>query len=300
MKIHQNHPLKELNWWKVGGSAQFFAAPESESDLVEALRFASSKSLAVHVISGGSNVLIQDGVIDGLVLSTHSLKGILSTEEKNGKLHIEAWAGTPKSEAAKVYLQKKLAPAVFLTGIPGDLGGGVVMNAGVGEARKPREFCEIVEWIEIFDLSPAANFAKRRIAAADLQWEYRNCSGYQPAVITKVGLVWANEPDPQVLQDVREATKKRVQTQPLNQPSCGSVFRNPPGHKSARLIEGAGLKGYSIGQAQVSTKHANFIVNLGQATASDVHALICHVRDTVKAQHGIDLHAEVKYIGTWN
>lgn len=301
MKVQQNRPLHELNWWKVGGQAEFFVAPKTEAEVIEALKWASEKNLELHIFSGGSNILVQDGLLHGLVLSLHDLSGIIGIAETPEKIAIEAWAGTPKSELAKIFLQKKLAPAAFLTGIPGDIGGGVVMNAGVGEDRRPREFCEIVEWIDVLDLTPGKNLGlKRRVLGSELHWEYRHCSGYQPGLVTKVGVAWENKPSPELMNEVREATKKRVASQPLTQPSCGSVFRNPPGHKSARLIEGAGLKGFTIGGAQVSTKHANFIVNIGGATATDVHAVIAHVRETVKKTDGVELQTEVKYIGRWN
>lgn len=296
----RNQSLKELNWWKVGGEAEYFLAPQTEQELSEAISWWQKNPMPIYILSAGSNILIQDGLIKGLVLSLHQLSGVESAIEQSGRLQIICLAGTPKSEIAKIFLQKKLAPAVFLTGIPGDMGGGVVMNAGVGEQRTPREFCEIIDWIEVFPLDKSEKIASKKILTSDLKWEYRHSSGWQPGVISRVQVSWPLQADANVMNEVREATKKRVATQPLNQPSCGSVFRNPPGHKSAQLIEAAGLKGFSIGGAQVSTKHANFIINTGHATAMDIRKLIDHVRETIQKSKNLELQTEVQFIGDWN
>jgi UDP-N-acetylmuramate dehydrogenase len=304
-------PLKELNWLKVGGVAEHFAEPRSIEELKEVWRWALENAMPVWVISGGSNILLQDGEIKGLVLSTHGLVGVEEVVKSDDRISIRALAGTPKSEAAKIFLQNKLAPAIFLTGIPGDLGAGVVMNAGIGEQRVPREFCEIVREIEV--LRPRSEplhahdqilrsdefFHEICIQGKDLHWQYRHSGGWQPGLITRVTLEWTMAPDANVMNEVRAQTKKRVSTQPLELPNCGSVFRNPPGHKSAQLIEQCGLKGYTVGGAQVSLKHANFIVNRGGATASDVAAVIEHVRQTVRTQKGVELQTEVVPIGTF-
>ena len=315
--VTQNHPLKDLNWWKVGGAAEFFSAPVSVEELELVYKWAVTSEKKIWVISGGSNVLVRDGVVSGLVLSLHHLKGIVSQDtikrsedssdsiktsgdkvNSSGVLQIKCLSGTPKSDVAKIFLQNKLAPAVFLTGIPGDMGGGVVMNAGIGESRIPREFCEIVKEIEVLRFDSSTDQTQIiTYAGSSLKWEYRHSSGWQPGVITKVTVAWPMEPDPIVLQEVKAQTKKRVSTQPLDLPSCGSVFRNPVGHKSAQLIEGCGLKGFRIGGACVSTKHANFIVNDQGAKASDIRAVIEHVQNTVRTHKGIELKTEVVFIG---
>lgn len=299
MKIEKSVSLKELNWWKVGGRAVEFCQPESIDELKAALSYAAEKNLPIRILSGGSNTLVAEGEISGLTIHLSRLRGVSNLQESE-QVSFTCLAGTPKSELAKIFLQRKLAPAVFLTGLPGDVGGGVVMNAGVGEARTPREFCEIVEWIEVMRMDAAQGFAIQRIAASELNWTYRSCTGWQPGVITQVGICWPNQPSSAVTAEVREANKKRVATQPLNQPSCGSVFRNPPGLKSAKLIQDCGLKGFQIGGAQVSTKHANFIVNTGDATAMDIYRLIQKIRSTVKQQTGVELHREVVLFGDWD
>lgn len=283
----------------MGGVAQFFVSPKSVEELKSAWKLAWDKKLKIWVISGGSNILVQDGVVQGLVISLHDMKGIEKVETGD-EVIIECLAGTPKSEVAKIFLQNRLAPAVFLTGIPGDMGSGVVMNAGIGENRVPREFCEIVRKVEVLRLDDrTGEFSTAEIKGSDIKWEYRHSSDWQPGIITRVTVAWPHVPDASVPNDVRAQTKKRVTTQPLDLPNCGSVFRNPIGHKSAQLIEKCGLKGYRVGGASVSEKHANFIVNDQGATASDVHQVVEHVRRTVLEQTGIELKTEIVYIGDW-
>jgi UDP-N-acetylmuramate dehydrogenase len=305
--IEENKSLREMNWWRVGGVARYYAAPRSLEELKNVWRWAANPSvsglaqaLPIWVFSGGSNILVQEGVVQGLVLSMHELRG-LEVLNTTPNIEVRCWAGTAKSEVAKIFLQNRLPPAVFLTGIPGDMGGGVVMNAGIGEARVPREFCEIVREVEVLNYDPSRDqFNVRTFKGADLCWEYRHSSGWQPGIITQVTVGWVNSPDAEVPNLVRAQTQKRVSTQPLNIPNCGSVFRNPIGHKSAQLIEGCGLKGFRVGGACVSTKHANFIVNDNGATANDVDQVIRHVRSTVFEKTGVELQAEVVYIGAWS
>lgn len=297
--IIENHPLNNINWWKVGGVAEYFVSPKSIDELKAAWHWAWTQKLRVWVLSGGSNVLIQDGVVKGLVVSMHQLSGLIKVDA-NEDIVIECWAGTPKADVAKVFLQNRLAPAVFLTGIPGDMGAGVVMNAGIGENRVPREFCEIVREVEVLRINDeTGEISALNIKGSDIQWEYRHSLGWQPGIITSLKVGWPHQSDLNVPNEVRQQTRKRVTTQPLDLPNCGSVFRNPLGHKSAQLIEKCGLKGFRIGGASVSQKHANFIVNDRGATARDIHQIIEHVRRTVLERTGVELKAEVVYIGEW-
>jgi UDP-N-acetylmuramate dehydrogenase len=300
--VEKSRSLKELNWWKVGGTAEYFAAPSSIDELGRVWQWAVGEKLPVHVVSGGSNVLVPDGVLRGLTVSVHGLNAVEKIEKiaTSGGDFVEltALAGTPKSEIARYFLKEKLAPAIFLTGIPGDMGAGVVMNAGIGEARTPREFCEIVSAVDVMK-PPSAGGAPKILTytAAQIKWEYRKSSGWQPGIIVRVKVKWPMAPDSAVNTAVREQTRKRVNTQPLDLPNCGSVFRNPIGHKAAQLIEGAGLKGFRIGGASVSTKHANFIVNDRSASSADILAVIEHVRGEVYKKTGVQLETEVVRLG---
>ena len=296
MQIQSSIHLAPLTSWLVGGNAEFFCRPQNLDDLIFAQNWAKEKNLKITLLSGGSNVLIADEGLRGLVICLKDLNGTeTEVAQKNGQeiFRLTAWAGTGKSELLKIYLKHKLAPALFLAGIPGDVGGGLVMNAGVSENMQPREFTEITEWIEV--LRPDGKV--ERLAHEQLQWSYRHLQGWQPGILVRASLICPNFPDASILDQVRSANKIRLSKQPLDLPSCGSVFVNPPGRKAAQLIDSCGLKGYTVGQAQVSMKHANFIVNLGNCSAADIKAVIAHVQKTVREKTSVELRAEVIRLG---
>lgn len=292
--IQEKISLAPYTSWLVGGSADFFCLPTSVEQLQEALLWAKNEAHPVAILGGGSNVLISDQGIMGLTICLKNLSGVI-VEEEQPFLKLNVLSGTSKSELLKIFLKYKLSPALFLAGIPGDVGGGVVMNAGVAEQFTPREFCELTDWIEV--LKPDGSFV--RIGSDDINWSYRHSSGWRPGVITRVGLKWENQPDVTIMDRVREANKTRLLKQPLDMPSCGSVFKNPQGYRAAQLVDRCGLKGFAVGGAQVSTKHANFIVNTGKATAKDIWMTIQHVQRVVLQAEGIQLQTEVVRMGEW-
>ncbi len=295
IKYLRDYNLAALTSWKVGGPAEYFYQPENYKDLADAVAWAEKNHHVLTVLGGGSNVLVSDKGVKGLILHLGKLNQ-MTVKEEDGKLKISAQAGVQKSELGRAFLKKKLAPAVFLAGLPGDVGGGVVMNAGVGDAITPKEFVEITEWVEIFRLDEKKFIT---LNADYLTWSYRKCNGWQPGIIVQAGFHWPLKEVPDIVETVFAANRLRMSKQPLNLPSCGSVFKNPQGDKAGRLIDSCGLKGFQVGQAQVSPKHANFIVNLGGATASDIDQVIRHVRKTVAEKSKINLDAEVIYLGDW-
>lgn len=294
MKILENVNLAEYTSWLIGGTADNFCLPTNLNELREVLAEAKIRNWPVTLFSGGSNILISDRGIRGLTLCLRRFSSITS-EVKNNKLSIQCLAGTTKSELLKAFLKHQLAPALFLAGLPGDVGGGITMNAGVAEQFQPREFMDFVDWIEVMDY----NGTVKKIDRADLKVAYRHCDGWQPGIITNVQISWPMNQDKEVLSKVREANKIRLTKQPLDMPSCGSVFRNPDGYKAALLIDQCGLKGFRLGDAQVSLKHANFIVNLGEATATDTWNVMMHVQKAVMAEKNINLVTEVVRLGDW-
>ena len=329
LEIEKNAALAPFTSWLVGGSADHLAQPKTIDQLKEAVAYGKAAGLPITILGGGTNVLVSDKGVRGLVIALRKLAGSTLTTE-NGITRIECLAGTSKSELLKHFLKQKLEPALFLAGLPGDVGGGIVMNAGVGEKMVPREFVEITEWIEVLRwdgaeqdlravsktnglvgtkanefisegqvLAAAASMRLERIEAKALQWSYRHCEGWRPGIIARVGLSWPHEPKDDILPRVKQANQVRLSKQPLDMPSCGSVFINPPGHTSGRLIEQSGLKGFAVGGAKVSEKHANFIVNFEKAKASDIHQVIEHVKKTVREKQGVELRTEVVYLGEW-
>ncbi len=287
---------------QIGGRADYFAAPKTVDDILACLRFSRDHGLTITILGGGTNVLISDKGIRGLVICLNQLSQIETAEKTDeGRIEIVALAGTPKAELLRIFLKHKLAPALFLAGIPGEIGGGVVMNAGVGELIAPREFYEIVDWIEVIKFEPKmTNFEIKKYLRDEMKWTYRHSEGWEPGVILRVGISCKYEPQLDILDKVRQANKNRLDRQPLDMPNCGSVFKNPEGHKAAQLIDRCGLKGFRIGNAQVSLKHANFIVNLGGATAEDVWRIVNHIKDEVFKQTRVVLIPEVKLMGQWD
>lgn len=297
MEIVEGTPLKDWTWWKIGGVADFFCLPSSVIELREAIAFTRDRKIPLTILGGGTNVLVSDRGVEGLVIGMKKMSGVQS-EERDGRIQITALAGTAKSELTKIFLKARLAPSLFLCGLPGDIGGGIVMNAGVAEAVVPREFGEIVDWIEVVDLK-SATLEVKRYSKAQVEWTYRSSHGWQPGVVVRAQISWDLAPDAEIPRKVKDATRNRLQRQPLEWPSCGSTFKNPLPQKAGALIEQAGLKGFQIGSAQVSPKHANFIVNLGGARAEDVLAVIRHVQGEVHKRFAVELETEVQFVGRW-
>ena len=172
------------------------------------------------------------------------------------------------------------------------------MNAGVSEDITPCQFSEIVDWIDIVHDNKVI-----RKNHVDIQWSYRSSKGWQPGIIARIGLKWPLKPINHLTQKVRKAKEIRLSKQPLVHASCGSTFINPKKYtnlSAGQLIEQIGLKGFQIGGAKVSEKHANFIVNVGKAKAQDIHSVISHVQKSVYEKTGISLQTEVKYLGNWS
>jgi UDP-N-acetylmuramate dehydrogenase len=268
--------------------------PLTVDDLKQALKFAEQNKLNITILGGGSNVLVSDNGVKGLTICLRKFSQIKS-EIISERIYIDCLAGTAKSELLKLFLKHQLAPALFLAGLPGDVGGGVVMNAGVAEMFQPREFMELVDSVEVMTLKGEI----KTLQKSDLIIKYRHTEGWQPNIVVRAKMSWDLVKDENVLQKVREANKARLSKQPLDMPSCGSVFKNPEGYKVAQLIDQCGLKGFRMGDAQVSLKHANFVVNLDKATATDTWNVILHVQKTVKEKTGVDIQTEVVLIGEW-
>jgi UDP-N-acetylmuramate dehydrogenase len=270
--------------WHVGGPADLFFTPRDAMDLAAFMRQLPPE-VPVLWIGLGSNLLVRDGGIRGAVVSTH---GALGGLERLSATRIQAEAGVPCARVARQCVKWGLGPAEFFAGIPGTLGGALAMNAGAWGGETWRHVIEV-------DALDRRGIRHTR-QAADYDIGYRRVKG--PDNEWFIGARLEFERAPGVNTDaIRELLEKRRETQPIGEWSCGSVFTNPAGDHAARLIESAGLKGFRIGDASVSEKHANFIINHGRALAADVEALIVHVQRTVDRIHGISLHTEVRIVG---
>jgi len=270
--------------WHVGGPADFFFTPRDVQDLAAFIRQLPPE-MPLLWVGLGSNLLVRDGGIRGAVISTH---GALGTLERLSANRIQAEAGVPCARIARQCVKWGLGPAEFFAGIPGTLGGALAMNAGAWGSETWRHVIEV----DVLDRRGARHTRK----AADYEIGYRSVKGPDNEWFIRARLEF--ERAPEVNSDaIRDLLDKRRQTQPIGEWSCGSVFTNPPGRHAARLIESAGLKGFRIGDASVSEKHANFIINHGAASAADIEALIAHIQRTVKKSQGVTLITEVRIVG---
>lgn len=278
-------PLAKYTSWRVGGPADRMYIPFDKQDLIEFIKDLPVEE-PVLWLGLGSNLLVRDGGIRGTVISTKGrLKKLGLTEA--GAVYAEA--GVPCALVARFCGENGLVGAEFLAGIPGTMGGALKMNAGAFGG----ETWEIVKSVEMITASGQVVQKNK----ADFAISYRSVKGYENEWFLSVNLILEKGDATASQQKIKELLEKRGKTQPTNQPSCGSVFKNPKGDFAARLIESAGLKGYAIGGACVSQKHSNFIVNTGQALASDIEALIKYIQLEVQEKHGVDLETEVCMVG---
>ena len=288
--IRQGVALRDFTTWRVGGPARWFGEPGSAEELIQQASWAVGEGLPFRCIGAGSNLLIADGGLPGLTLCSRRLQGSV-LEAADG--WVEAEAGEPIPTLARKVARSGLSGLEWSVGIPGTVGGAVVMNAGAQGG------CT-AEWLHsVRVIDPARPGEPFTLLASELDFAYRH-SRLQEEPLLVLSARFRLEPGHEPASvTARTSTNlhSRTSTQPYQQPSCGSVFRNPEPQKAGRLIEGLGLKGLQVGDAQVSTLHANFIVNLGAATATDIDRLIGMVQESVWTAHGIPLHPEVKRLG---
>jgi len=283
--FHFDHPLSSYTSWRIGGAAQYFYQPADLEDLANFLQNWQGKP--VTFLGAGSNVLILDGGIDGLVIHLRDRLNVLERVEENA-LRVEA--GVLLAKLVQKCADLGMVNAMFLAGIPGTLGGALAMNAGAyGDS-----IWEYVDAVETIDKHGKIHIRKRE----EFKIGYRQVIGLKKnewfvAAHLKFPLFDKSEAKEKMLTYLA----KRRANQPLDEPNCGSVFRNPKNDFAARLIEVSGLKGARIGDAEVSEKHANFIVNKGHAKAFEVEALIDLIKERVFILQGVDLVPEVRILG---
>ena len=284
--IYQNISMKKFNSWKVGGNAENYIEVSSEFRLQEVLEQKKIK-LPITVIGLGSNVLIRDGGLKGTVINlSRGMKEI-----KNDENSIYAECGVSCSSLARYAAKNKKKSCAFLAGIPGSIGGALAMNAGC----YGNETWDFVHKVKTINFS--GNIAIK--SKDDFEISYRNVKNLKNDIF--IG-AWFNFPD-LCEQDENEITrinkllKIRRETQPLNWPTAGSTFKNPDNTFAAKLIQDAGLKGFTIGGARFSDKHANFIENMGNASADDIEQLIYLAQKKIRELNDIDLQIEVKILG---
>jgi UDP-N-acetylmuramate dehydrogenase len=271
--------------WHVGGPAEVFFSPRDRTELATFLRTLVD-DVPIQWVGLGSNLLVRDGGLKGVVISTH---GTLDRFDRLSQTHVYGEAGVACARIAKQCVKWGLGPAEFFAGIPGTLGGALAMNAGAfgGET-----------WRHVVEVATIDRHGQERTRGpGEFKVSYRQVTPPVPEEwFVAAKLSFERRPGVNEAQ-VRGLLERRKASQPIGEWSCGSVFTNPPGDHAARLIDTAGLKGFRIGGASVSAKHANFIINHGAATAVDLERLIQHVQETVERVHGVRLHPEVRIVG---
>ncbi|HMA12150.1 MAG TPA: UDP-N-acetylmuramate dehydrogenase [Steroidobacteraceae bacterium] len=295
-----NEPMKKHVSWRAGGPAQRVYIPADLEDLIWLVRSVPARE-DIHMVGLGSNLLVRDGGVAGVVILVHGVLKELAIESRTHGLPpapadldtalVYAEAGVAAPKLARFAAKHNLVGAEFWAGIPGTVGGAIAMNAGCYGSET---------WDKLVQ---ARTLDRKGQLNERLPEEY--VTGYRHVALKHPHQEWfvggwfrLERGDGAASREtIKALLQKRIESQPLNLPNAGSVFRNPPGDHAARLIEACGLKGFRIGDAQVSEKHANFIVNLGHATATDIERLIEHVEDRVEARTNVRLMREVRIIG---
>ena len=281
----KNEPLAKYTSWRVGGPAEKMYKPENKQDLINFLSSLPDDE-GIYWVGLGSNLLIRDGGIRGTVINTRGqLKEMALID--SGKVYVEA--GVTCARVARFCTELGLSGAEFFAGIPGTMGGALKMNAGAFGY----ETWNIVDSVDMINAS--GEVTTRGVEQFDIA--YRTVKGLKDEWFLSVNLTLEKGESQLSQKKIKALLEQRSLTQPVNKPTCGSVFKNPPGDYAARLIEACGLKGYVLGGACVSKKHANFIENMGTATASNIEQLIDYVQQQVEQHHGIKLYTEVCKVG---
>ncbi len=286
-QILQKEPMDRHTTFRVGGPADLFLMPKTDQ-ITETLEILLRHQIEVTIIGNGSNLLVADSGIRGAVIEMgRQSAGILVEGE-----YVTAQAGALLSKTAGEAYKNSLSGMEFAAGIPGSVGGAMVMNAGAygGEMK------DIVSSVTVLDKDGNV----KELTCDQMEFGYRrSCVEEQGYLVLAAKFHLRKGQPEQIRLRMEELKEQRIAKQPLEYPSAGSTFRRPEGHFAGKLIMDAGLSGFSIGGAQVSEKHCGFVINKGNAAAADVLAVIHHIQKTVKEQFGVDLKTEVKMIGSF-
>ncbi|MCH5332423.1 MAG: UDP-N-acetylmuramate dehydrogenase [Agathobacter sp.] len=278
-------PMERHTTFRIGGPAEYYARPRRE-ELAHLIKLAGQAGISVTVVGHGSNLLVGDGGIRGLVIEIGEEMSEVRIEGQT----LVASAGAMLTGIAQKAAQAALSGLEFAAGIPGNLGGAVVMNAGAygGEMR------DVVEQVTVLDQDVNAHC----LSSGELDFGYRHsCIPEHNYIVVEARLKLEPGDSGEIRARMAQLARQRTEKQPLEYPSAGSTFKRPQGHFAGQLIMDAGLRGYTVGGAQVSEKHCGFVINRGGATAADVRQLMCDVADRVEACFGVRLEPEVKLIG---
>ena len=283
--IIENAQMKDYVHFRVGGPADILLIPETKEQVVESIKICRENKVPFYVVGNGSNLLVRDGGIRGVVIKLGEVKNVSVDGDK-----INAECGVLLKDVSAAGLSNSLTGFEFACGIPGTVGGAVFMNAGAYHG----EIADVIESADVIDTEGNIITLNKE----ELELGYRTSSvmkkGY--IVLSAIFKLESGE-EGKIKERVDDLTFMRESKQPLEYPSAGSTFKRPEGYFAGKLIQDAGLKGFTLGGAAVSEKHSGFVINKNKATANDIISLIHHIQDEVKKQFGVDLHPEVRIIG---
>jgi len=288
LNILENIPLSDKTSYKIGGAARYYCEPRSEDEIIQLYKFAVERSLHVFILGKGSNLVISDEGLDALVINL----SVRFTKVEWDGLSAFVQSGFGLDELAALSAKKGYGGMEELSGIPGTIGGAVVMNAGAFNS----EVSHTLRSVRVLRIS---TLKIEEVPALELAFGYRR-SAVKDSGDLVLSAVFDFKISPDAALIRQQILEKRERKQPLKFPSCGSVFKRPPGNYAGTLIESCGLKGFTLGGAAVSEKHANFIINTGNAKAEDVRGVIRHVQETVFAKTGVLLETEVIFVGRFS
>ena len=286
--IYREEPMKNHTTFRIGGNAEVFAAPDTADGVERVLQICREENIPCTVIGNGSNLLVGDRGVCGVVLQIY--RNYASIRIEGTDLYVQAGALLGQTAAAAA--REGLTGLEFASGIPGTIGGAAAMNAGAygGEMK------DVLVWVKAIDRDGYV----RQYAAAELELGYRTSRIQKEALVVLEVKLTLQQGDPvKIRERMEELKEQRVAKQPLEYPSAGSTFKRPEGYFAGKLIMDAGLRGFSVGDAQVSEKHCGFVINRGNATAADVMALVSQVQTIVEEKFGVQLELEVRRIGTF-
>ncbi len=293
-RLFPRESLRAHTSFRVGGPADLLFFPADPDDLRSGLRLARSLGLPVFVMGRGTNLLVRDGGIRGLVVNLGDLNRIEGGEiphqaAPGTPVSLTSLGGTPLSRVINFAVRPGLSGLEWAAGIPGSVGGAIAMNAGA----HGHSMGEVVQWVDLVD----AEGNEERVPADRIRFGYRSTSFPRPGLVVTAGLELLVRTEQEVLAETKRCLEEHKRRLPFGWANAGSVFKNPPGDFAGRLIEAAGLKGTRIGGAEVSVKHANVIVNIGQATAADIQGLVETVIVRVQRDFGVRLESEIQIVG---
>jgi UDP-N-acetylmuramate dehydrogenase len=286
--VRFDEPLAPYTSWKIGGPADAFVTARSEAQLADLMRLCLRRKLPWWIIGGGSNVLVGDGGVRGIVIRLAGDFAAVEVSEQDGEVVVEAGASAGMALVTAKAASAGAVGAGSLAGIPGTIGGSLRMNAGTD--REIGDFVRHV-WVQ----SPS----RPEPHCVSVRYVYRHSTLERDVVVSRVTLAFASADSRGVREEMQTRLVRRKQTQPIALPNAGSCFRNPNAGKAAQLIESVGAKGWREGGAEVSPLHANFINNVGGATARDVATLLARVRRAVLDRCGVELQLEVHLVGVF-